>query len=81
MQARSVAVLDGPQVITRHERAVGKCAEILILGHYLAVLKIKPGVLPGATALAQVPSTEEIGVVQAAVGDANRGAAVLRARR
>jgi len=53
LSARAVEVLDGPQVIARHERAAGKYAEILALDHYLEVLKIKPGALPGATALAQ----------------------------
>jgi len=46
-------VLDGPQVVARHERAAGKYAEILTPGHYLEVLKYKPGALPGATALTQ----------------------------
>ncbi len=79
MQARSVEVLDGPQVIN-HERR--RQVRLDLESRPLpGCLKIKPGVLPGATALAQEPSTEEIGVVQAAVGDANRGAAVLRARR
>ena len=80
MQARSVELLDGPQVINRHERR--RQVRLDLESRPLpGCLKIKPGVLPGATALAQVPSTEEIGVVQAAAGDANRGAAVLRARR
>lgn len=46
-------MLDGPQVVARHERAAGKYAEILTPGHYLEVLKYKPGALPGATALTQ----------------------------
>ena len=49
----TVQALDGPQVIARHERAAGKYAEVLILDHYLDVLRYKPGALPGATALAQ----------------------------
>ena len=49
----AVEVLDGPQVVARHERAAGKYAEILVLDHYLEVLQRKPGALPGATALAQ----------------------------
>ena len=49
----AVEVLDGPQVVARHERAAGKYAEILVLDHYLEVLRRKPGALPGATALAQ----------------------------
>src|SRR5215472_3841644 len=53
LSARSVEVLDGPQVVASHERAAGKYAEILVLDHYLEVLQRKPGALPGATALAQ----------------------------
>jgi hypothetical protein len=39
--------------VARHERAAAKYAEVLSLDHYLEVLKVKPGALPGATALAQ----------------------------
>jgi len=53
LSATVVEVLDGPQVVARHERAAGKYAEILVLDHYLEVLRYKPGALPGATALAQ----------------------------
>ena len=53
LSATAVEVLDGPQVVARHERAAGKYAEILVLDHYLEVLRRKPGALPGATALAQ----------------------------
>jgi transposase len=53
LSAMSVQVLDGPQVVARHERAAGKYAEVLTLDHYLEVLRYKPGALPGATALAQ----------------------------
>jgi len=53
LSATTVEVLDGPQVVARHERAAGKYAEILVLDHYLEVLRYKPGALPGATALAQ----------------------------
>ena len=53
LSARSVEVIDGPRVVAAHERAAGKYAEILVLDHYLEVLKVKPGALPGATALAQ----------------------------
>jgi hypothetical protein len=49
LSAMSVQVLDGPQVVAVHERAVGKHAEVLTLDHYLEVLRYKPG----ATALAQ----------------------------
>jgi transposase len=53
LSARSVEVLDGSRVVASHERAAGKYAEVLALDHYLEVLKVKPGALPGATALAQ----------------------------
>jgi hypothetical protein len=53
LSAMIVQVLDGPQVVAVHERAAGKYAEVLILDHYLDVLKYKPGAMPGATALAQ----------------------------
>ena len=53
LSATLVEVLDGPQVVARHERAAGKYTEILVLDHYLEVLRRKPGAMPGATALAQ----------------------------
>lgn len=53
LTASTVEVLDGPRVVARHERAIGKYVEVLTLDHYLEVLKTKPGALPGATALAQ----------------------------
>jgi transposase len=53
LSATTVEVLDGTTVIARHERAVAKYAEVLVLDHYLEVLQVKPGALPGATALAQ----------------------------
>jgi transposase len=53
LSATTVEVLDGPQMVARHERAAGRYAEILVLDHYLEVLARKPGALPGAAALAQ----------------------------
>jgi hypothetical protein len=53
LSAMKVQALDGPQVVAAHERAAGKYAEVLVLDHYLEVLRYKPGALPGATALAQ----------------------------
>jgi hypothetical protein len=53
LAARTVEVYDGPRLVARHERAVGRYVEVLCLDHYLEVLKTKPGALPGATALAQ----------------------------
>ena len=53
LSATAVEALDGARVIARHQRAAGRYGEVLILDHYLDVLKYKPGALPGATALAQ----------------------------
>jgi hypothetical protein len=53
LSAMTVEVLDGPRLVAVHGRAAGKHAEILVLDHYLEVLRYKPGALPGATALAQ----------------------------
>ena len=53
LAARTVEIHDGPTLVARHERAVGRYVEVLALDHYLEVLKTKPGALPGATALAQ----------------------------
>lgn len=53
LAARTVEIYDGPKLIGRHERAVGRYVEVLTLDHYLEVLKTKPGGMPGATALAQ----------------------------
>jgi hypothetical protein len=51
--ATFVEVRSAGQVVARHERAVRKGGETLVLDHYLEVLVRKPGALPGATALAQ----------------------------
>ncbi len=48
-----VLLLSGASVVARHERAQAKGAEVLTLDHYLEVLRLKPGALPGATALAR----------------------------
>ena len=53
LSARTVEIFDGPRLVARHERAVGRYIEVLCLDHYLEVLQTKPGGLPGATALAQ----------------------------
>jgi len=51
--AETIEILDGGRVVTTHARLVAKGAESLVLDHYLEVLRIKPGALPGATALAR----------------------------
>jgi hypothetical protein len=53
LAARTVKIYDGARLVAAHERAVGRLVEVLILDHYLAALKVKPGGLAGATALAQ----------------------------
>jgi transposase len=49
--AETVEALDGKKVVACHPRGVVKGAQVLVLDHYLEVLKVKPGALPGATAL------------------------------
>jgi transposase len=51
--ADTIEILDGARVVAVHARLVAKGAESLVLDHYLEVLRIKPGALPGATALAR----------------------------
>jgi transposase len=51
--AETVEALDGNRVVAHHARLVARSSESLVLDHYLEVLKIKPGALPGATALAR----------------------------
>ena len=51
--AETVDVFDGSRSVASHARLVAKGAESLVLDHYLEVLRIKPGALPGATALAR----------------------------
>ena len=49
--AETIQALDGAKVVASHSRSL-KGEENLVLDHYLEVLAIKPGALPGATALA-----------------------------
>ncbi|NQU38062.1 MAG: IS21 family transposase [Actinobacteria bacterium] len=53
LRSNELIVLDGRTRIAHHERSTRKGAQVLDLDHYLEVLKIKPGALPGATALVQ----------------------------
>ena len=53
LRSNELIVLDGRTPIAHHERSTRKGAQVLDLDHYLEVLKIKPGALPGATALVQ----------------------------
>ena len=50
--AETIEALDGARVVAAHPRSL-KGEENLVLDHYLEVLAIKPGALPGATALAR----------------------------
>jgi transposase len=53
LTATAVEAFDAGRRVAAHERAFGRHVEVLDLDHYLEVLKVKPGALPGATALAQ----------------------------
>lgn len=53
LRSNELIVLDRRTRIAHHERSTRKGAQVLDLDHYLEVLKIKPGALPGATALVQ----------------------------
>ena len=51
--AETVEAYEGPRLVATHEREPQKGAEVLNLDHYLEVFRLKPGALPGATALHQ----------------------------
>jgi transposase len=53
LRASEVIVFEGRAEVTRHHRSTIKDSQTLMLDHYLEVLAIKPGALPGATALVQ----------------------------
>lgn len=53
LQATQVRIFDGRTLIAVHPRTVARGGQCVQLDHYLEVLKIKPGALPGSTALAQ----------------------------
>lgn len=53
LQATQVKIFDGRTLIATHPRTVGRGRQCVKLDHYLEVLRIKPGALPGSTALAQ----------------------------
>jgi transposase len=72
LSATAVEVLDGPRTVARHDRAAGKYAEILVLDHYLEVLRRKPGALPGASALAQARAAGTFGAAHQRYWDAAR---------
>lgn len=72
LSASRVEILDGARVVAAHERAVTKYAQVLVLDHYLEVLQIKPGALPGATALAQAKACGAFTVTHQRYWDAAR---------
>jgi transposase len=55
--AAEVVVFDGRVEAARHARVVARGGESVDLDHYLDVLKMKPGALPGSTALAAARAT------------------------
>jgi hypothetical protein len=53
LRATEIQVFDGRTLIARHPRTVARGGQCVQLDHYLEVLRIKPGALPGSTALSQ----------------------------
>lgn len=53
LSANEIRVLDGGREVARHDRASGRGRETLVLDHYLETLVIKPGALPGSSALCE----------------------------
>lgn len=53
LQASRVRIFDGRTLIADHPRRIARSGSVVDLDHYLEVLAIKPGALPGSTALAQ----------------------------
>jgi hypothetical protein len=61
-------VADG-KVVARHDRAIHKGEEHLVLDHYLEVLAHKPGALAGSAALAQARAAGAFGQTHQAFWD------------
>lgn len=61
--AEHVEAYSGASLVARHPRGTGKGTESLDLDHYLEVFKVKPGALPGATALHQARASGAFGEV------------------
>lgn len=57
LRANEVVVLDGRTPIAVHPRIAARGGACVQLDHYLEVLKIKPGALPGSSALAAARAT------------------------
>jgi transposase len=60
--AETVDVFDAATLVAGHERLAGRGAESLVLDHYLEVFQVKPGALPGATALARARASGQFSV-------------------
>ena len=59
LRATEVRIFDGRTLIAKHPRTVARGGQCVQLDHYLEVLRIKPGALPGSTALAQARESGE----------------------
>jgi len=74
LSAAAVEAFDAGRQVAAHERALGRYVEVLDLDHYLEVLKIKPGALPGATALVQAKTAGSFTPTHQRYWDATRRA-------
>lgn len=59
LRATEVRIFDGRTLIAKHPRTVARGGQCVQLDHYLEVLKIVPGALPGSTALAHARESGE----------------------
>lgn len=59
LRATEVRIFDCRTLIASHPRTVARGGQCVQLDHYLEVLRIKPGALPGSTALAQARQSGE----------------------
>ena len=53
LRASELVVFEGRAVVAVHPRVAARTGHVVVLDHYLEVLRHKPGALPGSTALAQ----------------------------
>lgn len=61
--ATEIMIFDGSTLLATHPRTVARGGHCVYLDHYLEMLRIKPGIFPGSTALAEA---RESGVFTAA---------------
>ena len=57
LRASEVVIFDGRTTVARHQRVIARGGASIQLDHYLEVLRVKPGALPGSTALAAARKT------------------------